>query len=443
MNASANQPLGVGLIGCGTVGSGVVKLLIEQAELYTQRIGRPIHIARVLCRAEDVGKHTAQVPDGTLVHDVEEFFDATDDMDVIIELAGGTTFARDIVARALQAGKHVITANKALLAKHGGELFAMARQHGVAVAFEASCGGGIPYITALQHNLMANRVEAMYGILNGTSNYILTQMTRYGETYADALADAQERGYAEADPALDVNGGDAAHKLAILGSLAFGAAVIDDHIPTRGIEALSLVDVHFGAELGYELKLLAIAERVDDKLAMSVAPCFVSQDDPLAEVRGSFNAISVFGHAVGHTMYYGRGAGQMPTASAVVGDLINLATGSYGQLFDNLNTWPDQLPPAELVDLDEVASRYYIRFDTKDSPGVFGRACTILGEEGVSIAAVSQHEAPESGDPIVPVMIITHAAGTGAVRRAVQRIEKLPETLPLAVCMRIVDMPEG
>jgi homoserine dehydrogenase len=437
----AKGPVKVGLVGCGTVGSGVVKLLVEQRELYARRLGRPIEIHRVLCRVDDVGEKTAQVPEGRLVHEVEQFFADCAECEVIIELAGGKTFALDVVRRALEGGRHVVTANKALLAAHGRELFALARRHGVSIAFEASCGGGIPIITAMQLNLIANRITAMYGILNGTCNYILTQMTREGKAYDTALAEAQAAGYAEQDPTLDVNGGDTAHKLAILASLGFGVAVTDDRIDHRGIDTVDLDDIRFAGELGYEMKLLAIGEAIDGRLALSVEPCFVDRAEQLAQVGGSFNALSIFGHAVGHTLYYGRGAGQMPTASAVVGDLMSIVTGAYPSAFANLALWPDVHEPAEPMSADERSARFYLRINALDTPGVVARFSKALGDEGISIAAVVQHEV--KAGQFVPVVVITHEANAGAVRRAAQVIAELDVIQGQPVVIRIVDLPEG
>ncbi len=437
----ADQPVKIALVGCGTVGSGVVKLLVEQRDLYARRLGRPIDIHRVLCRAQDVGAKTAQVPEGALVHDPQQFFNDIADCAAVIELAGGTTFAKDVVERALRAGKHVVTANKALLAAHGRELFALAREHGVSVAFEASCGGGIPIITAMQFNLIANRITALYGILNGTCNYILTQMMHAGKSYDAALAEAQAAGYAEADPTLDVNGGDAAHKLAVLASLGFGVSVSDAQIDRRGIDALDLADVRFGEELGYVMKLLAIAERTDHGLALSVEPCFVAADEQLAQVGGSFNAVSIFGHAVGHTLYYGRGAGQMPTASAVVGDLMSIIDGAYPAAFSNLRLWSDQHEPVAPIGPDRQEGRYYLRINALDTPGVVAQFSKALGDQGISIAAVMQHEA--NAGQFVPVVITTHQANAGAVGRAAEAIRTLDAIEGEPVVIRIVDMPEG
>jgi len=437
----ADKAVKIGLIGCGTVGSGVVKLLVEQRDLYARRLGKTIDIHRVLCRAADVGPATAQVPDGALVHDADAFFADCGQCDVILELAGGKTFALDAVKRALQAGCHVVTANKALIAAHGRELFELARANGVTIAFEASCGGGIPIITSMQHNLIANQIMAMYGILNGTCNYILTQMTSEAKAYETALAEAQEAGYAEADPTLDVNGGDTAHKLAILASLAFGVSVTDDQIAQRGIDTLDLDDIAFGDELGYVMKLLAIAEQTEHGLALSVEPCFVHADEQLAQVSGSFNAVSIYGHAVGHTLYYGQGAGQMPTASAVVGDLMNIIDGAYPAVFDNLCMWLDQHEPIKPLEVDKQSGRYYIRINALDVPGVVTQYAKALGDQGISIAAVLQHEVAVG--EFVPVVIVTHQANAGAIGRAAQAISELDAIDGQPIVIRIVDMPEG
>lgn len=432
--------IGVGLIGCGTVGSGVVKLLVEEAELYAKRLGRRIEIRAVLVREEDKGYMTEQVPDGRLIHDVDGFFD-TPDMDVVIELAGGKGAALEFVRRALQDGKHVVTANKALLAEHGGELLGLARENGVAVAFEASCGGGIPIITAMQFNLISNEITAMYGILNGTCNYILTQMAEYGKDYDVALGEAQEAGFAEADPTLDVNGGDTRHKLAVLGGLAFGVNVTDEQILCEGIDDVELMDIRFGGELGYEMKLLAIGEQSDDGLSLCVGPCFVHRNELLAQVSGSFNALSIYGHAVGHTMYYGRGAGQMPTASAVVGDLMSIVSGAYTSAFANLTMWSDQQGTAELADASGQLSRYYIRLNALDRPNVLAKISAVLGKLSISIGSVLQHEV--AAGSYVPVVITTHNATVGSVKLAASELEKLDIINGKVICIRIVDMPEG
>jgi homoserine dehydrogenase len=442
----ANEAIGVGLIGCGTVGSGVVELLVKQADLYARRLGRPLELRGVLVRPQDVDYKTEHVPEGKLLTDAEAFF-ALPDMHILVELGGGRGVISQFVRRALSEGKHVVTANKALLAAEGPELFALARENNVSIGFEASCGGGIPIITALNCGIMANHVQALYGILNGTCNYILTEMTQKNKDYATALAEAQAEGFAEADPTLDVNGGDTAHKLAILASLAYGVKATDDQVRCVGIDTLDLDDVKFGSELGYEIKLLGIAERVDapdaahPKLALSVQPCFVHAYEQLAQVSGPFNALSVFGNFVGHTMYYGRGAGREPTASAVVSDVLNTASGWYGQAFGAMRIWPDQQQDVQLVDLSQVTSRWYLRFDVKDEPGVLAKLCTILGESGISIQGVIQHESKNTA--FVPLVITTHEASQGALQVALATIEQLPTVDKKPVCIRIADMPDG
>jgi len=435
------QVIGVGLIGCGTVGTGVAQLLSENAKIYQQRLnGATLELRSVLVRDVGKAKQKEVVASGLLTQDADAFF-AVEDMPIVIEVAGGTGQIGDHVRRALSMGKHVITANKSLLASHGHELFAMAHENGVSIAFEASCGGGMPIITALQFGLMANRIEALYGILNGTSNYILTAMTRNGKTYEQALGEAQQKGFAEADPTLDVSGRDADQKLAILAALAFGGQVKDAAWSCEGIDALDQADIRFGADLGYDIKLLAIGERCNgDAISLCTGPCFVSVDSPLAQVHGSFNALLIRGHAVGHTMYYGAGAGAMPTASAVVSDLLNVASGWYPKAFASMNLWPDRQSPISLLDDDDLKSRFYLRINAKDTPGVMAKASTILGDAGISLSAIRQHE-PATGR-FVPVVIITHHARQGAIRGALGKIEQLDVIDDRPVCIRIVDEPD-
>ncbi|NJL30289.1 MAG: homoserine dehydrogenase [Phycisphaerales bacterium] len=417
------------------------KLLLEQSDLYAKRLGRRLELRRVLVREKDLHYRTEQVPKAALTTDAEVFF-ATPDMPIMIELGGGRGAISQFVRRAIGMGKHVVTANKALVSAEGPELLALARKHNVALAFEASCCGGIPVINALNFGLMANDIRALYGILNGTCNYILTEMTCAGKSYATALSEAQQKGYAEADPTLDVSGRDAAHKLAILAALAFGVQVTEDKVRSTGIDELDLADVQFGMELGYTIKLLGIAENVPGKgLLLSVQPCFVHQKELIAQVQGSFNALSVFGHAVGHTLSYGRGAGQMPTASAVLADVLNIAAGWYPQAFTGMNLWPDTQPMAVIVDPDDLVSRFYVRIKALDKPGTMARVTAVLGEAGISLSAVRQHEV--AADSFVPVVVTTHAARYGALRSALAAIAKLDVIEGQPVCIRIVDMPVG
>jgi homoserine dehydrogenase len=443
-----SSQIGVGLIGCGTVGAGVAKLLRDNASLYAHRLGgvTPV-LQRVLVRDTAKAVATGLVPASLVTADADAFF-ATPDMPIVIEVAGGAGPISVYVRRALTAGKHVVTANKSLLASEGADLFALARKHHVSIAFEASCGGGIPIITAIQFGLMANRIDALYGILNGTCNYILTEMTQKAKSYATALKEAQDAGFAEADPTLDVSGRDAAQKLAVLASLAFGVRVNGDQVWSEGIDKLDLVDIRLAAELGYEIKLLAIGERTrgsdsttESKLSLRVHPSFVSKRIPLAQVHGSFNALSVFGSANGHTMYYGRGAGQLPTASAIVGDLLNVASGWYPKAFASMNLWSDAQAPAVVADPDELLSRFYIRMNAMDVPGVMAKVSSILGEAGISLSSILQHEV--NAGQFVPLVVTTHLARQGAVRAALLRIGKLSVIEGQPVCVRIVDLPLG
>ena len=427
-------------------------LLQSQAGLYAQRLGRPVQLRRVLVRETSKPRAGGVLPSALVTNDPEAFF-ATDDMPIVIEVAG-TPGVAEYFRRALSMGKHVVTANKSLLADHGADLFALAHQNDVSIAFEASCGGGIPMVTALQFGLMANRIDALYGILNGTSNYILTAMTQQGQLYGEALRDAQERGFAEADPTFDVSGYDAAQKLAILASLAFGVQVTGSQVACEGVDKIEGIDIKYGAELNYDIKLLAIAQRgcqirdtVSEEvvsgggsaISLRVQPCFVHVNQLLAKVHGSFNALSVYGDAVGHTMYYGRGAGSLPTASAVISDLINVASGWYRAAFASMNLWSDGHKPAVVLHAKELESRFYLRINAKDTPGVMAKVSAILGDAGISLSAIRQRETV-SGE-LVPVVITTHEAREGAVREALDVIGRLDAISGSPVCIRIVDMP--
>jgi len=432
-----DQPTtGICLLGCGVVGSGVAKILSEQAELLQRRIGLRFDLRHVVVR--DVKKHAgAKLPITTDAHA------AIDDpkVQIVLELLGGTTTAGTLIERALKLGKPVVTANKSLLATRGTELFAMARKHNTCIAFEASCGGGIPIIDALSRGLIANRIDAIVGIVNGTCNVILTRMTKNGWTYQQALAEAQKLGFAEADPTLDVSGRDAAQKLAILAGLAFNARVSESDILVEGIAALHPTDIQFARELGYVIKLLAIGERAaDGKIALRVHPTLVHKDDVLAEVSGSFNAISVYGHALGHALFYGRGAGQMPTASAVVADLVGVATGTTPVLFKRLNIFPDSASPAMVLPIDDLQSRYYLRLSARDVPGVMAQVAHALGEHHISLSGIHQRETDAS--QFVPVVITTHMAREGDLRQALRVIDALPTIQPPTVCLRVIDQPK-
>ena len=432
--------IGIGMIGLGTVGSGVAKLLRDEAELYTQRTGKKLELRRVLVRDTDKAKASGVV-DPSIVTDDQEAIISAEDIDIVVEVAGGIDPIDSLVTFSLEHGKHVVTANKSLLAEKGADIFAAARRHNVSVAFEASCGGGIPCVTALTCGLMANRIDGLFGILNGTCNYILTEMTESGKTYDQALREAQDAGFAEADPTLDVSGADAAQKLSILASLAFGVRIEGKDVPTTGVDGLDLKDVGFGAELGYDIKLLAIAERWPGEqwVNVKVETCFIKKDELLAQVKGPFNALSVHGHAVGHTLYYGQGAGQMPTASAVVSDLLGIVSGFGPAAFANLKLTPDLTQPAPLLDRQDTESAYYLRMQTLDVPGVMASVTSILGNKGISLSAVLQHES-KSGEE-VSLVVTTHMTRLGDVEEAAAEIGKLDPIQGEPVIIRVIEMP--
>lgn len=428
-----NEPLGIALIGCGTVGSGVARLLLEQPERLAARAGRPLALRRVVVR--DLNKPRAlQIPSHLLTTDLGRVL-SDPNIQVGVELVGGVDWARKAVLDLLAAGKHVVTANKALLAQHGGEVFDAARRHGLAVAFEASVAGGVPIIAALAESLAANQILSLQGILNGTCNFILTKMSEDGVDYAAALAEAQRRGYAEADPTVDVNGTDAAHKLAILAQIAFGTAVPLSAIDRRGIADLQAIDIRYARELGYTIKLLAEAwlSLASDRrahpvgqLALHVSPVLLRHQSPLAQVRGAYNAIHVVADAVGDTLYYGQGAGQMPTASAVVADLIDLAVGRAQRTFQTLRLWSDSGSGITLRSSGTVPSRFYLRVVAADRPGVLADIARELANHGISISSVIQHEAlDEHEGDAVPLVIMTHTALTEQFRAALAGLNRL------------------
>ena len=419
------ERVAVGLLGVGTVGSGVVRLLDEQGDRIARRAGRRIALKWAVVR--DASKpRNAPLRDVPVVTDARRVIDDPE-VAIVVEAMGGTDPALGLVLDALAAGKHVVTANKALLAEHGPEVFAAARKYGRAVAFEGCVAGGIPIVQALGVSLAANQVQSVSAILNGTCNFILTSMTRDGLAYETALGQAQELGYAESDPTLDVDGTDTAHKLAILAQLAFGAGVTLGEVPRSGIDKLQPADIRYAGELGYSVKLLALARLSDAGLELRVAPTLVRHGTPLAEVRGPYNAIRVVGDAVGDTLFYGRGAGMMPTASAVVGDLIDVVTGRASLTARALNLWPADAPAPRLTPANLVRRRYYLRFTIGDRPGMIAKLAKVLGDHGISIASVIQHDPGDDGqgDVQVPLVIMTHAAAEAAVIAALDEIDRL------------------
>ena len=430
----------VGLVGFGTVGSGVAKLLLEDAEQIAVRIGIRLELACVV-DMDTTSPRPVNLPQGLLTNDINRLLN-DDSIQIGVELVGGTTAAKDIQLKMLSAGKDVITANKALLAKHGNELYSAAHKAGRCIAFEASCAGGIPIISTIRTGLMANRISALYGIVNGTCNYILSNMTARGLDFQTALSQAQQKGYAEADPTLDINGGDSAHKLAILASIAFGYEIELDDIYVEGIEHIHIDDIHYAYEIDYVLKLLAIGQKDENgRVSLRVHPALLSKDDALARVDGPFNAISIFGHALGQTMYYGRGAGMMPTASAVVADIIEVAMGNSATLFRQLKTRPREEVSHLIDNIENLTSRFYIRLMAKDKPGVFAAYGKILGDHNISISGALQHEGLGS-DNTVPVVITTHPTKQKDITAALEELANLDVVGEPLVCIRIVDIPE-
>jgi homoserine dehydrogenase len=433
------QHVKVGLIGLGTVGTGVARLLTEHSERIARRAGQPIRLGWVAVRDPDKPRDVRL--DGVrLTADVSQLIDDPE-VDIIVETMGGTEPALQYVLGALAEGKHVVTANKALLAEHGVKVFAQARASGRAVAFEGSVGGGIPIVQALGVALAANQVQSLSAIVNGTCNFILTQMTSEGLAYAEALEQAQRLGYAEADPTLDVDGTDTAHKLAILVQLAFEANIRPGAIPRNGIDSLHLADLKYAGELGYNIKLLALAKLSEGGLELRVAPTLVKRGTPLAEVRGPYNAIRVVGDAVGDTLFYGRGAGAMPTASAVVGDLIDVVTGRAGLPSRLRNLWSESASPVALTPPSLIKSRYYLRFTIADRPRVLAKLATILGEHSISIASVIQHDpgddSPEQSR--VPLVIMTHHAIQADLHASLIEIDQLDVVHAPSVCIGVED----
>jgi len=436
----AKRTVRVGLAGFGTVGTGVAKLIIEDGGSIAARTGIRLELACVV-DIDTKSKRPVKLPQGVLTDDLNKLF-GDDSIRIGVELIGGTDVAKHVQLKMLAAGKDVVTANKALLAEHGNELYRLAHENGRCIAFEASCAGAIPIVSAIRSALTANRISSMYGIVNGTCNYILSNMTCQDQSFADALAEAQKKGYAEADPTLDISGGDSAHKLAILASMAFGYEIALDDIFVEGIERISIDDIRYGSEMGYCLKLLAIGQRNEQgRISLRVHPSFIAKDCSLARVTGPFNAVSIFGSAVGEVMFYGRGAGMMPTASAVVADIIDVALGNSATTFSHLNLRPRCQTVPLIEKMDNLVSRSYIRIMCKDRPGVVAKWSKVLADHEVSMSGAIQHE--DTGpDNTVPVVIATHPVREENISAALDGMEKLDVIRGKPVCIRIVDIPE-
>lgn len=413
-----------GLLGFGTIGTGVVKVFQENAELLRERLGADLVLAKIadLDVTTDRGVSVSRDILTTNADDVL----TSPDIDIVIELIGGYEPARTFVLKAIENGKHIVTANKALLALHGDEIFAAAARHNVEVMFEASVGGGIPVISSIKENLCANNFRSIFGILNGTCNYILTQMTNEGHDFSDVLQVAQDMGYAEADPTFDVEGVDTAHKLALLLALCFGTRVNFDDVYTEGISSITPLDIQYAGLFGYKIKLLAIGKADNGKIEARVHPTMVPLHYPLADVEGVFNAVRLVGDFVGPVMQYGHGAGMDATASAVMGDVISIARGIKT---GGVNRTPpmayctDAIRKLEVKPMAEIVTQYYLRVGVIDAPGVLSKISGILGDHNISIASMIQPEREFGG--ATPIVLLTHESREGDVRQAISEIDQL------------------
>jgi len=424
------KPLGVGLLGLGTVGAGVANVLIRKRDALERRIGRPVEIRKALVR--DPSKTRPVTLTAPLVTDPLEVLDDPS-IDVVVEVLGGEEPARTLILQAIERGKHVVTANKEVMAKHGPSILRAAGERGVSVAYEASVGGGIPLIGPFQLDLAANDITSVVGIVNGTTNYILTRMTESGAGFAEALREAQDLGYAEPDPTNDVEAWDAAYKLTILAALAFGVPVQPEQVFREGITRVSQRDILYAGEMGYRIKLLAIARLVDGSVEIRVHPTLVHQGSMLASVDGSFNAVQVQGDLIGTALFYGRGAGSEPTASAVVADLIALGT-SAGRGSPGVVGAPPALRPMRLLQ-----TRYFLRLLTLDRPGVMAAITTVLGDRGISLASVVQKESVVLGDdvPGAEIVLTTHVASEQAVQDALATLRHMPVIKTVGSLLRV------
>ena len=420
------EPVKIGLLGLGTVGGGTVTVLTRNRDEIARRAGRDIMISHAAAKAfrREAIEGIDQIP---RISDDAWQVVADPEVAIVVELIGGYSPARELVLQAIENGKHVVTANKALIAKHGNEIFAAAQRKGVMVAFEAAVAGGVPIIKALREGLAANRIEWIAGIINGTSNYILTQMRDQGRSFDDALAEAQALGYAEADPTFDVEGVDAAHKLTILGSLAFGIPLQFEKVYVEGITGIEPQDVANAEEFGYRIKLLGITRKTERGVELRVHPTLIPERRLIANVNGVMNAVLIEGDAVGPTLYYGAGAGSLPTASAVIADVVDVVralTTDPENRVPHLAFQPGELHDLPVLPIDEIETAYSLRVQAEDRPGVIAAVAGILGEAGISIEAIHQQE-PGEGDTHVPLVMLTHRVREGQMNAAIARIEAL------------------
>ncbi|MRR33739.1 homoserine dehydrogenase [bacterium] len=432
------KEIGVGLLGFGTIGTGVVKLLERNASLIEEKLGARLKLKKIadLDITTDRG---VPVEPGVLTNNADEVV-SNPDIAVVIELIGGYKIARELILKAIENGKHIVTANKALLAVHGEEIYAAAARKGVEVRYEAAVGGGIPVLSAIKGNMAANHFGTVLGILNGTCNYILTKMTREGADFSAVLKNAQELGYAEADPTFDIEGIDTAHKLAILVTLCFGTRVVFEDIYTEGISAISAIDINYAKEFGFKIKLLAIGKLDGDRVEARVHPTMIPLDYPLADVDGVFNAIRLTGDFVDTVMFYGRGAGMDPTASAIVGDAMAIARNlmaGIGRRCAPLGYLDNKLKNLAIKPIGEIIGKYYLRFSALDKPGVLARIAGALGKNDISIESMIQ-SARMAGET-VPIVIMTHEARESDIRQALGEIDSFDFIKEKSKLIRIED----
>ena len=430
------KPINVGLCGTGVVGGGTATVLQRNAEEIARRAGRPIVITMAASRELDRARELC--PDAAIVDNALDIA-RNPDIDIVVELIGGTTIAKEIVLTAIEHGKHVVTANKKLLAEYGNEIFAKAQEKSVMVAFEAAVAGGIPIIKALREGLTANKIEWVAGIINGTSNFILSSMRETGASFVSALAEAQRLGYAEADPTFDVEGVDAAHKLTILAAIAFGVPLQFDKAYVEGISRIAREDVAYAEELGYRIKLLGMARRTAKGIELRVHPTLIPERRLIANVDGVMNAVLVKGDAVGATLYYGAGAGAEPTASAVIADLVDVTralTTDPENRVPHLAFQADALTDLPILPMEAVETAYYLRIAAADRPGVLAEVARILGDRGISIEALMQKE-PVPGVEHVPLIMLTHRVTEGRMNEAITRIEALDGVAGKVVRIRV------
>jgi homoserine dehydrogenase len=434
----------IGLIGFGTVGSGMAQVLYEQASRLKKRVGASIKLTRVVdLNVASLPDHLVKKGGITLSKDVNDIL-SDPEIGIVVELIGGIEPAKTFVLKAIAAGKHVVTANKALLSQHGREIFAAAARQGVEVGFEASVGGGIPLIKSLKEGLVANRIISMIGILNGTANYILTRMTDYGTPFAEVLRDAQAQGFAEADPTYDIEGIDTAHKLAILITIAYGLHIGLDDITIEGISQIEPIDISYAKEFGYRIKLLAISRNHGAHVEARVHPTMVPEDHLLANINGAYNAIHITGDMVGNILLYGLGAGKMPTGSAVVADVVdisrNILTGASNRV-PCLSYLPEHIAPRRITAIKGLRFPYYFRITAVDQPGVLSTIAGILGKHGISLESVIQKSRRQNG--AVPIIMRTHDAEEAAVQQALNEIDQLEVCTARTVKIRILTETES